>query len=188
MRTRENGFGQGLKKLAVLMMVAAIAVGCGKKNTSGKSDNGGVINTPGVGVGGGAYSGEYKNVILNENPCQTPGTLGQRISQINPIQTNVGTGVYTGVTSEGDVAFISNGVMELYLCSRPGLVGTGNQYSRLVTNISQYCSIDEITSMTVTLPFSDGYRYGNFTLNFRPIHFKNGSSLCGGNYYNHTPY
>lgn len=186
MRTRENGFGQGLKKLAVLMMVAAIAVGCGKKNTSGKSDNGGVINTPGVGVGGGAYSGEYKNVILNENPCQTQG--GQRISKINPIQTNVGTGLYAGVTSEGDVAFVYNGMMELYLCSRPGLVGTGNQFTRLVTNISEYCSVDEITSMTVTLPASDGYYNFNYTLNFRAIHFGNGSSLCGGNYYNHTPY
>lgn len=186
MRTREKGLGHGLKKLAILMIVAAFAVGCGKNNTSGKDkDKGGSGYIDGYGAYGNGQQlpADWKQRVLSENRCQN-GRM-QMISG-NP-QVNASAGLYVGVTLEGDVAIIQNNVMELYFCMRADASQPNGSVtlSPIVEN-STYCSVGQISKMNVALRGNNG----TYMLAFYPLHM-NGSSLCqGGNYagYNNYPY
>ncbi len=168
MRTRVKGVktvGLGLKRLATFMVVATIMVSCGKNNTSGTTTD---INS-GVGAGTwGSYNnwGNYGNV----------GTQN-RISVSS--QVNVGgSGLYVGVTSEGDIAVIQNGTLQMHFCPRSDYAnGQGQIIQQPVVNVANYCSVNEITNLDVALPG----RYGTYKLAFRP-YYAYGSQLCGGGY------
>lgn len=157
-------------KILILTTLLTLVVSCGKDNKSGQGYSGqfnyaNVSNNP------------YVSTVMNENPCST-GL--QRVGvQVPMTGFNVAPGsTYVGVTSEGDVAVVTSdgtyGVFTAYVCGRSGMGGNSQLQPGVVINRSNYCSIDEITSATMVI----GSTYGNFTLNFRAIHYGRGSSLC----------
>lgn len=188
MKTRVTGFGQGLKKLAIVLAAAVIAVGCGKDNKTGQGDN----NLPGQ---GGAPVGSWglpsgvqgdANYILNtlasENPCQEGGSRVTKQLLLNE-RANAGA-FYVGISSFGDIGYIANqngqAALTMFICPRAGQAPAQVQpsYEIIDTNPSDYCEMSEITKATV---------YANFQgvpmeINLRAAHFT-GSSLCGGSGY-----
>lgn len=177
MREQKRDRGIGLKKLALFMMFAFIAVSCGQNNTSGKSKNSSTNDTV---VGGYDYSNypdlpsNWRQVVLNENTCQY-GRLAVKQVQIN---ANTSSGIYAGVTPEGDAVFIYNGVAEFHFCKRPDYAQGQAQISNVKLSKSSYCSVGDVNALDVFLPGN----YGTYPLAFVPL-YQVGSQLCNNGYY-----
>jgi hypothetical protein len=152
-----------------------ILVSCGKDNRSGQSNTSVGINPIGPGVG---VTNPYVGTVMNEYPCLSG--MPRTTVQIPLNMTVAVGGTYVGVTSEGDVALVSSnggqGIFTAYICGRTSAAnGTGSLLGNPVINRSYNCQIDEVTSAAMNLPTLYG---GTLRLNFRPIYFPPGSSLC----------
>ncbi len=165
------------KLLFMFTLISLVAVGCGRNNVSGtKSRNNGLPGVGGIGVGGVGglgTSSPLAGIVLQENPCISGA--GRMLANIPlTMMTNVAiNSTYIGVTSEGDVATITNmgqgPILTLHLCQRPGLTsGQGQLTQNPVINSSRYCRVDEITAASVVLQSTMGMPY---SLNFRALHF-----------------
>ncbi|MEX1099116.1 MAG: hypothetical protein WEB87_01745, partial [Bacteriovoracaceae bacterium] len=190
MRTRETGLARGLKNLAILMILTAMTVSCGKNNTTGKDNDSSTIGWNGFGTGpytgsnGNTLPANWMDIVGQENPCYQGG---QRAPAQMPINATVNVGaLYVGVTSEGDIAVVQNQggapTMNLYICPRPGLTGQGQLYDNIVLEHSNECPVSQITKTNVALEA----QYGPFYLKFAPIHIPGTnrmSQLCSSNYY-----
>lgn len=163
----------------VLTAAMAVSVGCGKKNESGRRNTNPYFSQFGTfGPGQVPIPGGVTNPAaqaLFQSPCANGQ---QRIGLQLPLNLSVSyTGTYIGITSEGDIALVTNNggggaIMSAYICFRPEF-GNGQggqpQLSRNpVINRSLYCQVDEITAASMYIQTYIGYP---LTLNFRPIHY-----------------
>lgn len=81
---------------------------------------------------------------------------------------------YYGVTSEGDIAVLrDNNKLDLYICERD--LDTKDAFlSQIAVNSSDSCHVDEISALTFYISSKNAV----ISLNFRPLQFGEGSSLC----------
>ncbi len=158
------------------MLALAIVLGaCGKDNESGKKSGGTYFGSLGT-IGGGSYPTNVTNPHIR-GVFQSLSCLsgGQRVGVQFGLNLSVAANAsYVGITSEGDIAFVTNSngqaVFNAYICQRPGLgSGTGSMSSNPIVNRSLYCQIDEITKASMVLPGAPGFP--PYVLNFRAIHF-----------------
>lgn len=160
MRTRVNGFWPGLKRVAIIALVTAFAVGCGQNNTSGTGDN------PWDNNGGYNWGNGWGNT-------STPTGSHGRYTVSQPVGNTGGYGSYVGVTSEGDVAVIQNGTLTMYICPRADYAnGQGQITQQPIVNVTNGCVVNEITAMDIQIPG----RNGIYMLGFRPIYFNNNNA------------
>jgi len=162
------------KLLAITTLLSILILSCGKENNTGGSLS---RSTSVTAVGS---SSSMINTILNENKCSSG--YGRIVVSI-PLEMNVPTNqTYVGVTSEGDVAIVTNNngqpTLQAHICGRT-IVGNGE--GRLLGNPtigqSQRCKVNEITAAQIELPASyEGMP--SIYLEFRPINYFRGSSLC----------
>ena len=171
-----------LRGMALIILLAFTFVSCGANNTSGTGrrsarDNG----ANNAGIAGFGTSSPHIQTVMAENPCVS----GQgRVTVTLPLQMNVATNqTYVGVTSEGDVAVISNQgqpAMTMYICQRYSLgQGQGQLLGNPAIASSPNCQVNEITAATVALPPAM-QGLPPLYLMFRAIYYGRGSSLCQG--------
>jgi hypothetical protein len=116
--------------------------------------------------------------LLQENPCRVGN--GQRIPVSIRLNINVAANqTYAGVTSEGDIAIVTNqgngAVLTAQICARQSAQsGQGSLMGNPVLNHSPNCQVNEISSASMQLPGVMGTVY----LFFVPVYYDNNSSLC----------
>lgn len=152
------------------LLLLSLVVSCGKNNESGKSSSysyNNPLNNP-YGYGNpyqGAvptYPSGYPiaDAAQNDNPCAAGVYYSnQRI----PIQTqmmglNIAAGdVYVGVTSYGDVAYVTGtgnrtAMLNAFLCPRAANSGTGSITQPVLNTALQGCEVKGITAMDIRFP------------------------------------
>ena len=169
----------------VLALAAAMLSSCGGKNTSGGGSTTDILGGGTViqGGNGQVLPGNWREIIKQENPCRdgSGGMHQNRQSATIPVQTHTNVGaIHVGVTSMGDVAYVSNNGgstnLTIEICQRPGMAPTGHQFGNMILNMSQTCPVAEITQAYAVLSGQVPYE-----IVFRPIHIPQGgvmSSLC----------
>jgi hypothetical protein len=189
-----------LSRVLLLLLVATIA-SCGKENSSnnqnGNYDQWGNYNN---GSGGQGNVGSTGNMTLDQLMTQVPckSSAGQNAFQVHAYQnqngqtspTTVDTGsnimnVYAGQTDYGDVVIVQeiNGGSRLIvkLCSRAYLGNaqvTSIQAQNLIPNVSNYCSVNELTSGQINITLQSG----TITLSPSALHLHQPTpSVCQGN-------
>lgn len=178
-----------LPKFLIFSAILAAAMGCGKNNESGKSNNGGICLQYGVNGQCSAYStGVYtsgNNInlssLVSQIPCESSGgympvgNIG-RTQQMVQVQTRtIATAgqSYLGVTSMGDIAIVvgngtMNAQMQVFLCPGQAM----GQLMAPVT-LGEYtdpaCPIKVITAASLS-------GYNGLAVNFRDPRFGRGMS------------
>lgn len=123
------------------------------------------------------------SVISQENKCA--GGKSRNLTKIELSEKSPSKySRYFGITSNGDIAVIytdkGKTLLELYVCPRDGLDGSGEITSEFVLDKSPSCEVDQISAGDVRLGTKIGYDY---YLKFHPIYIPGTevlSSLCGG--------
>jgi hypothetical protein len=163
-------------KIFGLLAMSMILASCGQNNTSGTGSRNGGSN-PNNQIGTLSTSSPVIGRLLQENPCRVGN--GQRIPISIRLNINVAANqTYAGVTSEGDIAIVTNqgqgAVMTAQICARQSAQsGQGSLMGNPVLNHSPNCQVNEISSASMQLPGVMGPLY----LFFRPIYF-GGTQLC----------
>lgn len=173
MKTRAT-VSKFLKNLAVLGAISAMAVSCGKDNTSGKTKNKdgygtGIYNYPGYGNQYGNMSlQDIMGVVGQENPCAMGGQRQYVQIQLQGVNVNIGSS-HLGVSPFGDMAVAHNTggmpVLDLHICPRAGASGQDQLLYNPILEASQYCPVGQITAANVMLQGQVPYEIA-----FAPIH------------------
>lgn len=164
-----------MRRSTFLLTLIFILSSCGRNNQSGQNNPAtNQFNNP-LGVGS---TNPFVSTVMQQYPCISGLPRSQATIPLN-MQVAIG-GTYIGVTSEGDVAVVTSnngqGVLSAFICGRSSTTsGQGQLMGNPVINRSYNCQIDEITSASMRLPTQFG---PVLSLNFRPIYFPPGSSLC----------
>lgn len=161
-----------MKRVVLLLSLITILVGCGKENTSGRTNafqygNGlnasyGVINSP------YNYSGNaVMSTIMVENPCGGIQGSNSRAEISLPVQLTraVSSGNYVGVTTAGDIGIlVSNGSYQAtfiaYVCPRAS-GGIQPSVNNITTGTATGCQYPPLVSSNLYL--------GTTTLAFRML-------------------
>ncbi len=190
-----------LVKVSLLTLVTmAFLVSCGKENKSsgGSSSNSSNYGYPtGGSYGNGSMSlpSNWIDILRNENPCTDYNTGNITNNRTRIVVTLDGLNVnansmYAGITGEGDIGIVSvknnRPVIEIFACNRPNLGSNARGYivsqygTAPVLNVSQNCSVSEISSMDIGLETNQS----GYILRFYPIYLDSrnkpqyGSRLC----------
>lgn len=125
-------------------------------------------------------SDEVLSTVMKENKCETSSERTLVTVALPGLEVHKDAEHY-GVTVDGDIAIISNdngkAVLQILMCERPGLTGSGGITGKFILNSSPECLVSEITAGTLTL----GSNLGRYILPFAPIDIpgtERTSSLC----------
>lgn len=127
---------------------------------------------------------EILGTIMKENKCNDNASRSLTTTIIKGLDVHKDA-THFGVTPQGDIAIITNdngkAVLELLICDRPNLNGSGSISNKFELNPSPECLVSEITAGNVTL---GGHNRLSYLLNFAPIDIPGTdrtSSLCQRN-------
>ncbi|MFP5491854.1 MAG: hypothetical protein ACLGG0_10150 [Bacteriovoracia bacterium] len=164
-----------------ILALALLAGACGKDNESGKKSGGtyfGSLGTLAPGQVPPNITNSYAQQVFQSTTCTTGG---QRIGVAFNLtdMTVAANATYIGITSEGDVAVVTNNggqaLFSAFICARPSLGQGSGSLSRPALNRSLRCLVDEITAADMQLPGAPGYP--PYLMKFRAIHFGGPGSL-----------
>jgi hypothetical protein len=121
------------------------------------------------------------HTIEVENQCLSGGHRSLTTIELTHVKAYEGSR-YAGVTTFGDIALVYNKdgstMLDLYICTREGLNGSGVITSKFEIDTAPLCLLDQITTGDIMLGSDHGVQY---ILKFAPIDIEGTdriSSLC----------